>query len=122
VIHLGRRPIVQGLMEALLIVEGEVALPAQPGLARARIVVEVHLLVFDAAPEALDEDVVMCPCPCPCPCPSPCPSIHADLQPGVHVQARVLRTGEVTALVAVPDRGGALPQRPTRSGKHEADV
>src|SRR5260370_2402364 len=53
-----------------------------------------------------------------------CPSspIHADLHPGVHQQARVLRAGEVAALVAVPDARGMLPQRPTRGSKHEADV
>jgi hypothetical protein len=41
--------------------EVEVVLQTQPSLARARILMQIHLLVPDAAPQALNKDVVMCP-------------------------------------------------------------
>lgn len=54
---------------------------------------QVHFLVFDAAPESLGKDVTA----------GAPPIIHTDPDARSHQALRVLRTGEMAALVAVPD-------------------
>jgi hypothetical protein len=57
-IHLHRRPVAQRLVRALLVEEDEVAADAIFRQPRPVVRVEEHLLVFQRAPEPLDEDVV----------------------------------------------------------------
>lgn len=88
-----RGSIVQRLMGTLPIVERHIACDALACLAWAGVVVEVDLLVLQAAPEALGKDVIQG---------SPF-AIHTDLHAsGLHALG-VLRAGEVTALIAIPD-------------------
>ena len=56
--HFPRRPISQGLMGPLVIVEPEVSSQFPPGLPRAGVGFQVHLLVLHRAPQPLHEDVV----------------------------------------------------------------
>src|ERR1700730_13440386 len=53
-----RRTVTKALMLALIIVEAEPGANASLGLGNAHIGVEVNLLIFEAAPQSLDEDVV----------------------------------------------------------------
>src|SRR5207245_3978001 len=57
-VGLARRAIAEALMLALLVVEAEPGADASLRLGDAGIGVEVDLLVFEAAPQPLDEDVV----------------------------------------------------------------
>jgi len=61
---------------------------------------EVNLLVLDAAPQALGENVVA----------ASAPAIHADLNASTQQQLGVLWAGEMAPLVAVPDLGLGLSQ------------
>ena len=58
-VGLARRAIAQALVLALLVIEAEPGADAGLGLGDAGIGVEVDLLVFEAAPQPLDEDVSM---------------------------------------------------------------
>src|SRR6476619_2589915 len=53
-----RRAIAQALVLALLVIKAEPGADADLGLGDTGIGVEVDLLVFEAAPQPLDEDVV----------------------------------------------------------------
>src|ERR1700680_1911140 len=57
-VGLTRRAIAQALVLALLVIRAERAADAGLGLGDTGIGVEVDLLVFEAAPQPLDEDVV----------------------------------------------------------------
>src|ERR1700682_841178 len=57
-IGLARRAIAQALVLALLVIEAEPGADAGLGLGNAGIGVEIDFLVFEAAPQPLDEDVV----------------------------------------------------------------
>src|SRR6202022_671785 len=57
-VNLSRRAIAEALVLALLIVEAKPGANAGLGLGDRRIGVEVDFLVFEAAPQSLDEDVV----------------------------------------------------------------
>jgi hypothetical protein len=57
-VNLPRRAIAEALVLALLIVKAEPGTDANLGLGDRRIGVEVDFLVFEAAPQPLDEDVV----------------------------------------------------------------
>src|SRR5256885_16616690 len=85
--------VAERLMGALVVVELEIAGEALPGLAGAAIGVQIDLLVFDGAPEALGEDIVQ----------GAALAIHADLDAALLQAPPVLRAGEVGALIAVPD-------------------
>ena len=50
--------IAQRLVWPFIVVEAEVAVEAVVGIRDRLIVVQVHLLPFDRAPEPLDEDVI----------------------------------------------------------------
>src|ERR1700732_2161598 len=79
----------------------EVEIPADRGACLADAVVgpEIDLLVFDRAPESLDEDVV-----------APCPlAVHADGDGVVEQQAGEGGTGELTALVGIENLRPAMP-------------
>jgi len=65
------------------------------------IVSQVDLLIFQAAPEALGKDIIQCP-----------PfAIHTDLDAECFERLYDLRTGEMTALIRVPNLWEALPAR-----------
>src|SRR3954454_4235978 len=57
-VGLARRAIAQALVLALLVIKAEPGADAGLGLGDAGIGVEVDLLVFEAAPQPLNEDVV----------------------------------------------------------------
>src|SRR5215210_5053282 len=54
----GRRPVVQRLVRPRVVVEWDIAAQPAARFARRRIVVQVHLLIFDRAPQPFGEDVV----------------------------------------------------------------
>lgn len=81
-------------MHALVIVERDGVCEPEPGFPRARILVEIYLLVFDRPPESFIKHVVQCPPP----------PMHADAHPGRLQQRRILWTREVTALITRPYR------------------
>src|SRR5262249_50005533 len=57
-VNLSRRAIAEALVLALVIVEIEPSANASLGFGDCRISVKVDLLVFEAAPQSLDKDVV----------------------------------------------------------------
>ena len=82
-------------MRALVVVELEVGRQALPGLAWMGVLVQVDFFIFDRAPQPLGENVVE----------RSAASIHTDLDTGLLQGLKVLRAGEVAALIAVPDDG-----------------
>ena len=100
-IHAYRSLIVQGLMGAIPVVERQI--PGNPlaRFSRAGIVVQIYLLVFHTPPQTLCENVVEC---------SPS-AIHTDMHPSVLQALRVLWTGEMAALIAIPDLRRCCGQR-----------
>lgn len=78
-------------MRVLFVVEMEVALEAVLELRRCFVGVQVDVLVFEGAPESLDEDIVEG---------TPAP-IHADEYPGVLESGRPLAAGELSALIGI---------------------
>ena len=85
-------------MLALLIVEIEPGANTGFGLGHTRIGVEVDLLVFEASPQPLDEDVVH----------APALAVHADFDPVILQGAGEIVAGELTALVGIEDLGTAV--------------
>src|SRR5438128_6789868 len=57
-VNLPRRAIAEALVLALLVVEIEPGANTGFGLGHTRMVVEVDLLVFEALPQPLDQDIV----------------------------------------------------------------
>ena len=96
----GGRPIVEGLMGSLVIVEREVAAQAATSFAGCGVFGEINLLVLYAAPQALGENVVA----------ASATAIHADLHASAQQQLGVLRAGEMAPLVAVPNLRFGLSQ------------
>lgn len=92
-----------------MIVELEVAGERHPRLARRGILVEVHLLVFNGAPQAFGKHVVQCSSA----------SIHADAHTSYRYERGVLRTGKVAALIAIQNLGCGLCQRVLDGPRHE---
>jgi len=90
-VHLGRSPVAQGLVRAIRAVEPEVLPQAPPGLVRRPVVFQVHVLVLDAPPQTLREDVVE----------RPTASIHADRHTRLLQLCDPLAAGELAALVRV---------------------
>src|SRR6266545_4515712 len=70
-------------------------------LLRTGIVMQINFFVLNGAPQSFGENIV----------PGTTPSIHADLNSGVLQTLDVWRTGEMAALVAVPDFRCGLEQR-----------
>ena len=99
-VDLGRGAIVKSLMDPFLIVNLEV--PTQSALRNRNAValVQEHLLVFDRAPQPLDEDVVE----------QPAAAIHADPNALALEPAGERFAGELRALVAIEDRRATARQ------------
>ena len=93
VVHIVGGAPVKRLMFALLVVEVHPAPHAGAGVAYGAIGVEVDFFVFQAAPEAFDEDVV-----------HPAPfAVHADLYAMFLEYVGEGGAGELAALVGVED-------------------
>ncbi len=98
VVHIVGGAPVKRLMFALLVVEVHPAPDAGAGVAYGVIGVEVDFFVFQAAPEAFDEDVV-----------HPAPfAVHADLDAVRFEYAGEGGAGELAALVGVENFGRAM--------------
>jgi hypothetical protein len=89
------RAIAQALVLTLLVIEAEPGTDAGLGLGDAGIGVEIDLLVFEAAPQPFDEDVVHVAAL----------AIHADRDPVVLQGAGEVVAGELAALVGIEDLG-----------------
>ena len=88
-------------MRSLLVVEVEPGADPGLGLGHTRIGVEVDLLVFETAPQSLDEDVVH----------APALAVHADRDPVVLQSAGEVVTGELATLIGVEDFRPVMPRQ-----------
>src|ERR1019366_4035298 len=88
-----RRPVVEALVQAFVVVEPEVAGDARSCLRHRRVILQVHLLVFQRSPQALDKDVVHA---------APAP-VHTDGDPAPRQLPDELLAGELRSLIAVED-------------------
>src|SRR5918994_180850 len=86
-------------MRPLAIVKGQITANRDAGLGHAVISPQIHLLVFDAAPEPLDKDVVA---------PGPF-AIHADRDLVLEQHAGEVVAGELTTLIGVEDLRPLIP-------------
>src|SRR5450631_2601293 len=85
-------------MRPATVVEVEVAPDRCTRLGRGVVGSEIHFLVFDAAPQPLDEDIV----------PPGALAVHADGDPVFDQHASECRAGELAALIGVDDLRLAL--------------
>src|ERR687884_855783 len=92
-VDLPRRAIAEALVLALLVVEAEPSADAGLGFGHRRIGIEVDLLVFEAAPQPLDEDIVH----------APALAVHADGDPVPLEGAGEVGAGELAPLVGIED-------------------
>src|SRR5207237_1140165 len=86
-------------MLALVVVEAEPGANTSLGLGNGRIGVEVHLLVFEASPQSLHEDVVH----------AAALAVHADRYAVALQRAGEVVTGELAALVSIENLGSTIP-------------
>jgi len=86
-------------MKAALIVENDPIADAGFRLAAVGVAFEIDVLVFQRAPDTLDEDVVH---------PAAAP-VHRDAHAGRDQHAGECRAGELAALVGVEDLRFAMP-------------
>ena len=95
-----------------MVVEGEVGREPPPGVPRARIIMEIHLFIFDTPPQPLGDNVVQ----------GPAFAVHTDADLLVQEHRRVLGARKVTPLVVVPNRGGRQGERPLRGHQHKGEL
>src|SRR4051812_44417652 len=101
----GGAAVVERLMRPLGVVEPEIAVNSVAGVPWMTIVGQIDLLIFQAAPQALGKDVIQCP---------PL-AIHTDLDARRFERLGNLWTGEMTALIRIPNlRDGKRPRLPDR--------
>ena len=87
-------------MQALLVVEAEVAFDARPSFPHRCVIFQVHLLIFERPPQPLDENVVH----------TASTPIHTDRDfSGLQLAGEFL-AGELRALIAVKDLRPSPPQ------------
>src|SRR5205814_2396816 len=86
-------------MLALVVVEAEPGANTSLGLGNGRIGVEVHLLVFEASPQSLHEDVVH----------AAALAVHADRYAVALQRAGEVVTGELAALVSIGNLESTIP-------------
>src|ERR1700744_141543 len=89
--HIARRAIVQRLVRTLVVVERKPRTNAATRLSDRTIRFDEHLLVFQAAPQPFDEDVVQ----------EPPLAVHADPYPARFQLTQKSRAGELHALIGV---------------------
>ena len=99
-------------MQALVVVEVEVAIQRRKQIEAALEVAGVDELVLQAAPQALDENVVQ----------GAAPSIHADRDAALLQRRQKIGRGELRALIGVPDLGLAEAKCSVERGQAEAAV
>src|SRR2546423_4691078 len=92
-VNLPRCAIAEALVLALLVVEAEPSPDAGLGFGHSRIGIEVDLLIFEAAPQPLDEDVVH----------TPALAVHADHDPVPFQGTGEVVASELAALVGIED-------------------
>src|SRR5246127_3696316 len=92
-VNLPRRAITQALVLALGVVKLQPGANAGPGFGDTRIGIEVDLLIFETAPQPLNEDVVH----------TPALAVHADRDTMPLQGAGEVITGELAALVGIED-------------------
>ena len=80
-------------MRALPVVARQVSRDALAYVARAGIIIQIDLLVCDGAPEPLGKNVIE----------GTAFPIHTDANPRCFPTLRILRTGDVAALITLPD-------------------
>ena len=80
-------------MITLFIVIAQIFIKPLSGVKGTLIAVEIHILIFDASPQAFYKDIVI----------GPPPMIHADSRTGVQKKAGILGACEMAALVTVHD-------------------
>src|ERR1700736_5756815 len=98
-VGLTRRAIAQALVLALLVIKAEPGADAGLGLGDADIGVEVDLLVFEAAPQPLDKDIVH----------AAALAIHADRDRVALQGTGEVVAGELAALIGIEDLGRTVP-------------
>ena len=87
--------VLQGLMWQVVIVQVDVAFHTLPGLSWTAVIVDIDLIVLQAAPEALNDDVVL----------GTAFPVHADANFVLFQQLNILRTCKMAALVTVDNPG-----------------
>src|ERR1700730_14119862 len=97
-IDLPRRAVTKALMLAFVVVEAEPGANPRLGLGNALIGIEVDFLVFEAAPEPLDEDVVH----------AAALAVHADHHPVPLQCPGEIVAGELATLVGIENLGAAV--------------
>jgi len=80
-------------MELFGIIKPGISLQVMPGIGNRRVLVKVNLLVFDATPEALDENVVE----------NTSAPVHADSDVFVSQYSDECRAGKLNPLVGIQD-------------------
>src|ERR1700738_4565835 len=85
-------------MLAFVVVEAEPGANPSLGLGNALIGIEVDFLVFEAAPQSLDEDVVH----------AAALAVHTDHHPVLPQCPGEIVAGELAALVGIEDLGAAV--------------
>jgi len=90
----------QAAVSAKRVVEIDEPANVRPGIARGLVSLEVHLLVFDRLPEALDQNVV-----------APAPlAVHADSDLVRFQHIDEVRTCELAPLIGIDGVGFAVPR------------
>src|SRR3954464_1464108 len=102
--HPARRPVTQGLVRPLLVVKAQPAADPPARLHHRAIGFDEHLLILQAPPQPLNEDVVQ----------EPALAVHADPDAAAFQHLEKARAGELHALVGVHN-SGTLPS--TRAPK-----
>ena len=100
-----RRPVAERLVWAPAIVESEPLRDAGMRFAAVGIVLQIDVLIFERAPQPLDEDVVHA---------APA-SVHRDSNASIFENAGESRARELAALIAVEISGG--PERARASSR-----
>ena len=98
-------------MWAVEVVEVEVACQSITDLAGRSVIIEVHLLILDGAPEAFGENIIRR---------SPA-AVHADLDPRGRQTVKILWADEMATLIAVPDGWDGLPQGSVYGAQHKRE-
>ena len=89
--HFPWRSVAEGLVQACIVVEGKPPTDATARLANRRVGFDEHLLVFQAAPQAFDEDVVE----------KPPLAVHADAHTAARQFVNEIPAGELHPLIGV---------------------
>lgn len=90
----------------------DVAFHTLSRLSRTVVVVDIDLIVLQAAPEAFNNNVVL----------GTALAVHADSNPILLQQIDILWTCKMAALITVDNPGLTLRQRPFHGLQHEFDL